>query len=39
MITKDENIVDAQAIIQWKVKDPGNFLFRVNNIENYKKYS
>ena len=33
MITKDENIVDAQAIIQWKVKDPGNFLFRVNNIE------
>ena len=31
MITKDENIVDAQAIIQWKIKDPGNFLFKVAN--------
>ena len=29
MITKDENIVDAQAIVQWKIKDPGNFLFKV----------
>ncbi len=33
MITKDENIVDAQAIIQWKIKDPGHFLFRVANPE------
>ena len=33
MITKDENIVDAQAIIQWKIKDPGNFLFKVANPE------
>lgn len=33
MITKDENIVDAQAIIQWKIKDPGHFLFRVANSE------
>ena len=33
MITKDENIVDAQAIIQWKVKDPGNYLFRVEKVE------
>lgn len=32
MITKDENIVDAQAIIQWKIKDPGNFLFKVFNV-------
>ena len=31
MITKDENIVDAQAIIQWKIKNPGNFLFKVAN--------
>ena len=31
MITKDENIVSAQAIIQWKIKDPGNYLFRVAN--------
>ena len=31
MITKDENIVDAQAIIQWKIKDPGDFLFKVAN--------
>ncbi|MDA9747679.1 FtsH protease activity modulator HflK [bacterium] len=33
MITKDENIVDAQAIIQWKIKDPGNYLFKVWNVE------
>ena len=33
MITKDENIVDAQAIIQWKIKDPGHFLFKVANPE------
>ncbi len=33
MITKDENIVDAQAIIQWKIKEPGHFLFRVANPE------
>lgn len=31
MITKDENIVSAQAIIQWKIKDPGNYLFKVKN--------
>ena len=31
MITKDENIVSAQAIIQWKIKDPGNYLFKVVN--------
>ena len=31
MITKDENIVSAQAIIQWKIKDPGNYLFKVGN--------
>ena len=31
MITKDENIVSAQAIIQWKIKDPGDYLFKVAN--------
>ena len=33
MITKDENIVDAQAIIQWKIKEPSNYLFNVANPE------
>ena len=33
MITKDENIVDAQAIIQWKIKEPANYLFKVANPE------
>ena len=32
MITKDENIVDAQAIIQWKIKDP-EIIFKVWNVE------
>jgi membrane protease subunit HflK len=31
MITKDENIVDAQAVVQWKIKNPGNFSFKVAN--------
>tara|TARA_B100001142_G_scaffold104014_1_gene106057 strand:- start:6557 stop:7561 length:1005 start_codon:yes stop_codon:yes gene_type:complete len=31
MITKDENIVSTQAIVQWKIKDPGNYLFKVVN--------
>jgi len=31
MITKDENIVSAQAIVQWKIKDPANYLFKVVN--------
>jgi membrane protease subunit HflK len=29
MLTGDENIVDAQAIVQYQVKDPGDYLFRV----------
>jgi len=29
MLTGDENIVDAQAIVQYRVKDPGAYLFRV----------
>jgi modulator of FtsH protease HflK len=31
MLTGDENIVDAQAIVQYRVKDPGQFLFRVRD--------
>ena len=29
MLTGDENIVDAQAIVQYRVQDPGTYLFRV----------
>src|SRR5512145_966005 len=29
MLTGDENIVDAQAIVQYRVKDAGAYLFRV----------
>jgi membrane protease subunit HflK len=29
MLTGDENIVDAQAIVQYRVKDAGQYLFRV----------
>ena len=29
MLTGDENIVDAQAIVQYRVKDAGEYLFRV----------
>jgi membrane protease subunit HflK len=31
MLTGDENIVDAQAIVQYRVKDPGQYLFRVRD--------
>ena len=31
MLTGDENIVDAQAIVQFRVKDPGQYLFRVRD--------
>jgi membrane protease subunit HflK len=29
MLTGDENIVEAQTIVQYRVKDPGAYLFRV----------
>ena len=29
MLTGDENIVEAQAIVQYRIKDPGAYLFRV----------
>jgi membrane protease subunit HflK len=31
MLTGDENIVDAQAIVQYRVKDPGEYLFKVRD--------
>ena len=34
MLTKDENIVDVQVIIQYRIKDPAEYLFRVKDAEN-----
>lgn len=31
MLTGDENIVDTQAIVQYRVKEPVNYLFKVRN--------
>lgn len=33
MLTGDENIVDAQMIVQYKVRDPSKFLFRLRDPE------
>lgn len=33
MLTKDENIVEVQVLIQYKVKDAADFLFNVQNPE------
>jgi membrane protease subunit HflK len=33
MLTGDENIVDAQLFVQYVIKDPAQFLFRVRNAE------
>jgi membrane protease subunit HflK len=33
MLTKDENIVEVQVLIQYRVKDPAQFLFQVQNPE------
>ena len=30
MLTQDENIVDVEVAVQWKIKDPADYLFRVN---------
>ncbi len=39
MLTGDENIVDAQLFVQYVVKDPSQFLFRVRNAEGVLKSS
>ena len=31
MLTQDENIVDVEVAVQWKIKDPGSFLFMVQD--------
>ncbi len=31
MLTKDENIVDISFIVQYKIKDVGNYLFNIDN--------
>ena len=33
MLTGDENIVEATASISWRIKDPGKFMFNVNDPE------
>lgn len=33
MLTGDENIVEADCTVFWKVRDPGQFLFKVDNPE------
>ena len=33
MLTGDENIVEAECAVFWRIKDAGQFLFRVNNPE------
>lgn len=31
MLTQDENIVDVEAVVQWKIIDPKKYLFHVND--------
>ena len=33
MLTGDENIVEADCAVSWRIKDAGKFLFKVNNPE------
>jgi len=33
MLTGDEQIIDAQAIVQYKIKDAADYLFNVRNLE------
>ncbi len=33
MLTGDENIVEADAAVFWKIRDPGRYLFKVDNPE------
>jgi len=33
MLTGDEQIIDAQIIVQYKIKDPADFLFNVRGLE------
>ena len=31
MLTQDENIVDVEVVVQWRINDPFNFLFKVKD--------
>jgi modulator of FtsH protease HflK len=33
MLTGDENIVEADCAVSWRIKDAGKFLFKINNPE------
>ena len=33
MLTGDENIVEAQMVVQYRVADPSKFLFRLHDPE------
>jgi membrane protease subunit HflK len=33
MLTGDENIVDAEVIVQWRIKDPAAYLFHVYDVD------
>ncbi|MBL4692823.1 MAG: FtsH protease activity modulator HflK, partial [Magnetovibrio sp.] len=33
MLTNDQNIIDVQFTVQWKVKDAGNYLFNIRDPE------
>lgn len=33
MLTKDQNIIDVDFTVQWKVKDAGNYLFEIRDPE------
>jgi membrane protease subunit HflK len=33
MLTGDENIVEADCTVFWRIRDPGQFLFRIDNPE------
>lgn len=33
MLTQDQNIIDVQFTVQWKVKDAGNYLFNIRDPE------
>ena len=33
MLTGDENIVEAECAVFWRIKDPGQFLFRIDKPE------
>ena len=33
MLTQDQNIIDVQFTVQWKIKDAGNYLFNIRDPE------